>query len=361
MKVVSQLLLGLALSFALQAWKYGLPRAPVAVGRVALRWGFRLGALLASHEGRAWVTPGEHAPPSGQLALFQNVVAGHEPGDHIGCVGGKLSDTGIRIWASSFASPGVTMMLGVVPTSCEQRAAGFPGESLWLDANLRLPHDEGAPVLVYCHSGGAIVGSPHVDKGFPFNLHLATGFRVLSLAYPLAPKHRAPAAGAAVAQAIARLGKRRVVLVGFSGGAYPVLQAVLDHGVQPAGVALVSPMVAGRADLPSHRLHANKDIFSHDWIGCMQEASYEAGKETLLDKDWAAFASIPAFVQASSNEVFTDDAVEAARRMREAGGNATLDLVPHAPHGMALFVELIPEADAAMHRLASWLKQMLGK
>ncbi len=360
MKAASQLVVGLLLSFALQAWKYGLPRAPVAVGRVVVRWAFRLAGPFASHEGRVWVTPGEHAPPSGQLALLQNVLAGHEPGDHIGCVGGKLSETGIKVWSSGFQSPGVPMMLGVVPSSCEKKAEGFPGESIWLDLDVRKPLDDTAPVIVYCHGGGGIIGSPHADKGFPFNLHRATGFRVLSLAYPLAPKHRAPAAGTAVAEAIALLGgKRKVVFVGFSGGAYPVLQGVLDHGVRPAGVALLSGMVAGRADLPSHRLHANKDIFSPEWVACMQGASYEEGSETLLEKDWVAFASVPAFVQASENEVFTDDSVHAAQRMRAAGGNVTLDLVPHAPHGLVLFVELIPEADAAMQRLSGWIRQVV--
>jgi monoterpene epsilon-lactone hydrolase len=359
MKATSQLVVGIVLAFAVQAWKFSLPRAPVAVGRVVLRWVFRVGGPFASSEGGAWVTPGDHAPPSGQLALYQNLVAGHESSDHVGCIGGKLSEIGIRIWDSSFGSPGVTMMLGVVPSSCEKKAAGFPGQSLWLDSNMRKPLENDAPVIVYCHGGGGIIGSPHVDKGFPFNLNRQTGIRVLSLDYPLAPAHRAPAAGGAVADAVAKLGpSRKVILVGMSGGAYPVLQSVLDHGVQPAGVVLVSGMVAGRADLPSHSKHVDKDIFSHAWVACMQEASYASGSETLLDKDWSPFASVPTFVHASANEVFTDDALEATRRIRAVGGNATLDLVPHAPHGVVLFVELIPEADAAMQRLATWIKSV---
>ena len=50
------------------------------------------------------------------------------------------------------------------------------------------------------------------------------------------------------------------------------------------------------------------------------------------------------------------DATEAARLHRAAGGKVTLDLIPHAPHGLAVFQDMLPEANLALLRIRDWIK-----
>jgi acetyl esterase/lipase len=50
-----------------------------------------------------------------------------------------------------------------------------------------------------------------------------------------------------------------------------------------------------------------------------------------------------------------DDALRIARAQTSAGGNATVDLVGGCQHVFPIWSGLLPEADAAIHRIGAWI------
>src|SRR5439155_1725458 len=68
-------------------------------------------------------------------------------------------------------------------------AGGVPGE--WLESDGAGP---GAPVVLYFHGGGYLMGSVDTIRPLAANLAVAAGARVLTIGYRLAPEHPFPAA-----------------------------------------------------------------------------------------------------------------------------------------------------------------------
>ena len=368
MNLLTQFVLGIALVFAIQAFKFGPSQAHLAVGRIGLKWIWRVGGLFASSKDKVWLTPGSDEVPSGRLAFSQNAMAGDHtvmlPKENLlHCLStGTLDEKGVAALRASYPSAFTRMLNELVPESHERPCTeeGIPSGSIWIDTDLSI-EDEHAPVLLYLHGGAAIAGDGHTEKGFAYSLHKATGLRMLSLNYPLAPEHPAPAAGASVATALKApiLRNRRVILVGTSGGGLPVLQSILDHGAKPQAAVLLSPMVSS-TPLPSHKENTPRDFIADYLIHCAARASYPTPKHvSLLDKDWSAVRNIPLYFQVSASEVLLDDSKYAAAKVEKVGGKVTLDIYPHGPHAMALLQDIIPEAGPALLRIAEWVKEQV--
>lgn len=127
----------------------------------------------------------------------------------------------------------------------------------------------GAPLLVFLHGGGFVVGSFATHDGFCRRLCQDAGVHVLAVDYRLAPEHKAPAAGedcyAAYEWALehaAELGAdpSRVAVGGDSAGgnlAAVVTQTARDRGARlPALQVLIYPMVDPVGETVSRSLFA---------------------------------------------------------------------------------------------------------
>ncbi len=55
------------------------------------------------------------------------------------------------------------------------------------------------------------------------------------------------------------------------------------------------------------------------------------------------------------DEVLLDDAIRVSRAHGAAGGDATLDIVGGCQHVFPIWCGVIPEADAAVERIAAWI------
>lgn len=152
-----------------------------------------------------------------------------------------------------------------------------------LDARLYVP--EGTtrpPLLVYFHGGGFVQGS--IASHDPAVRELADLARVavLSVAYRLAPEHRAPAAGEDAFGALMWARENAVVLgidpdrIGVGGdSAGGNLSALVTHRcrakgeAQPKAQILIYPAVDFTRAMPSHRLFASGYILEAkriDWF-----------------------------------------------------------------------------------------------
>jgi monoterpene epsilon-lactone hydrolase len=68
----------------------------------------------------------------------------------------------------------------------------------------------------------------------------------------------------------------------------------------------------------------------------------------------------PAMITASKTEILRDNAVAMADRLREAGGDVTLELWKDMPHAWPLFAGMVVEADNTVARAGRFIARHLG-
>jgi acetyl esterase/lipase len=68
----------------------------------------------------------------------------------------------------------------------------------------------------------------------------------------------------------------------------------------------------------------------------------------------------PMLIQVGDHESLLDDAQRFARRAEEAGVDVTLEVEPEMQHVYQFLAGRAPEADAAIARMAAWVRPKLG-
>lgn len=235
------------------------------------------------------------------------------------------------------------------------------------------------PGMLWIHGGGLVIGAAKQDDRLCAGTAAALGITVVSIEYRLAPEHPYPAAlEDAVAawdwvQAQAgRLGidADRVVLGGESAGAgiaACLAQRLLDTGgVQPIAQWLFCPMLddrtAARRDLDAVRHWVwDSDANRFGWSSYLGAAPGAAQVPPYAVAARRADLSglPPAWLCVSDIELFHDEVVDYARRLRAAGVETTLDLVPGAPHGFENWAPDTEIARALVGRGQDWLRREL--
>jgi acetyl esterase/lipase len=233
------------------------------------------------------------------------------------------------------------------------------------DALLWRPRDrhDALPVVLAFHGGAFIVGGPLGAERIAVPLAAEHAIATVSLAYPLAPEHRAPAARDAARAALAALGDirgldpERVAVHGSSAGASLAAGLALharDEGRHLALQSLTCPALDSRAPLtddPRHSVHGVSPTLTREsviamwehYLGDARADSPElSGVVPALAHDLRGVA--PAHVTVAEYDVLRDEALEYARRLAESGVTVEVDLVPGTVHG---FDGLLPESQVA--------------
>ena len=246
-------------------------------------------------------------------------------------------------------------------------ADGVPCE--WVSA----PSARADRTILYFHGGAYTIGSLNTQRRFVALLSAAVAARVLNVDYRLAPEHPHPAAvDDAVTVYRWLLGEghdpRHIVLAGDSAGGgltAAALVAIRDNELPaPAGGALLSPWVDLAMTGESHDTRAHLDpMCSRDSLQPSADA-YLGGldpKTPLASPLYADLAGLPPLViHVGDHETLRDDARELAARAEDAAVPVEIWVAPEMIHVWHLFAGVVPEADAALARLADWIKQRLG-
>jgi acetyl esterase len=193
-----------------------------------------------------------------------------------------------------------------------------------------------APLLVFFHGGGFVVGDIESHDGLCQLMCSGAAVHVLSVEYRLAPEHKAPAAVedcfAAYRWALdhaAELGASRIAVGGDSaGGNLAALVALRsrDEGIpQPALQALLYPVLDLSAKTRSRTLFAegfflskmDTELFADLYLGGADLAADDARVSPLKAADLSGLA--PALVVTAGFDPLRDEGNDYAAALRSAG------------------------------------------
>ncbi|MBL8046337.1 MAG: alpha/beta hydrolase [Anaerolineales bacterium] len=236
-----------------------------------------------------------------------------------------------------------------------------------------------APVLLWMHGGGLVLGKPEIDEPNCIELVRALGLVIVSVDYRVAPEHPFPTpledcytALKWVAEQAVELNvdAARLAIGGESaGGGLAASLAHLAHDrgeVKPIFQLLVYPMLDDRS--------AARADFAHDDFLVWNQTSNRFGWEAYLRAQPGA-AQLPAYAVPARREnlsglppawlgvgtldMFHDECVAYAQRLQAAGVACECYVVPGAFHGFDTFAPQSQVVRAFMQAQVDALKQGL--
>lgn len=216
-----------------------------------------------------------------------------------------------------------------------------------------------APLLVFYHGGGQVIGSIDTHDDLCRELCRAGGIHVLSVDYRLAPEHKAPAGSADAYAAYlwacehaAELGADpgRIAVGGDSAGgnlaALVSLRARDEKGPPPALQLLLYPVTDYHGQTRSQTLFArgffltkrDMDWFTARFLGGANVVDTDPRVSPLLADDLSGLA--PALVVTAGFDPLRDEGRHYADAMREAGVTVDHREYGSLVHGFANFFPL---------------------
>lgn len=248
------------------------------------------------------------------------------------------------------------------------------------DTKLRVyvPENPSGAGLLWIHGGGLVLGAAAMDDMFCGETARDLGVTIVSVDYRLAPRHPFPAAlddahagwewmqrhASALGIDIAR-----IAVGGQSAGgglAAALVQRLHDEGAELAAQWLLCPMLDDRTaadrgrDAEAHFVWNNRS----NLVGWTSYLGTAPGALELPPYAAAARRSDlsglpPAWIYTSDVELFYDEDLEYARRLREAGVDVTVDVVSAVPHGFEAYAADSALARALVGRARGWLGERL--
>lgn len=206
-----------------------------------------------------------------------------------------------------------------------------------------------APGLLYIHGGGYLIGTAATGDHLCRTASERLGVVAVSVEYRLAPEHPFPAPLEDCYTALRWLAAQpdvdasRIAIVGESAGgglAAALTQLTRLHGeIAPAFQLLSYPMLDDRTND-----RTDIDETHHRWWSVRSNRyawrAYLGGNTGETPPAFAVAARCPdlaglppAWIGVGEHDLFHDEALAYARRLQDAGVDATLHVVPGAYHG----------------------------
>jgi acetyl esterase/lipase len=225
-------------------------------------------------------------------------------------------------------------------------------------------------VVLFFHGGGYSLGSARSHRALGKRIAFGARAKVVLPDYRLAPEHVFPAA---VEDAVAayrgllasNVQPERIAVGGDSAGAglaLALLVSLRDAGLpQPACAFLLSPFADLECRGESYASLAELDPIVSREMGVGMGRAYIGAREPgdpLASPVNAALDGLPPLLlQVGSREVVLDDARTIARKAREAGVPAKLEVWPGMIHVWHLFASVLEEGRRAVDDLGCFVRQ----
>ncbi|WP_104434820.1 alpha/beta hydrolase [Kineococcus xinjiangensis] len=254
-----------------------------------------------------------------------------------------------------------------------------PGVSVFVHG--RTASAERKPALLWIHGGGLVIGNARLDEGFCSRVAEELGAVVASVEYRLAPDHPFPVPLEDCYAALRWLAQQphvdaeRIAIGGASaGGGLAAALALLarERGeVHPAFQLLVYPMLDDRTtlrtDVDENRLRMwNQDSNRLGWqsyLGPYRRPGQPDGVPELAAPARAEDLSglPPAWIGVGTHDLFHDEDVDYAQRLRDAGVECEVHVVPGAYHGFDAIEQRAAVSQEFTRRQVEALARALGK
>ena len=247
--------------------------------------------------------------------------------------------------------------------------AGVPVE--WVEPKT-LSQDARAPICVYLHGGGFIVGSLNSHRDMATHLAAMAQVRMLMVDYRLAPEHPFPAAhedAMAVYQALLERGVSpdQLLMGGDSAGgnlALATAQSIRDAGLPlPRGLVLFSPWIDLTHQSNSIASNEATDAMLHRQLLVDALAMYAPTALATNPKISPLLGKLsglpPTLTVVSQSEILRDDALRLHQLLQAAGGDSTCLQWKHTPHAFPVMARLLPEARDALRQTAAFMARVL--
>ena len=266
------------------------------------------------------------------------------------------------------AEPGVTW---------EYLAIEGPGGAIPARVYRPATQDPAAPVIVFAHFGGGVIGDIETCHAFCTILSSIARAPVLSVDYRLAPEHRFPA-GLDDVLAAFRFGRDNAVRFGAPAGraaiggdsmggnfAAVVCQELKRAGEpQPCLQLLIYPCVDAASQTASMTTYADAFPLSRslmDWfIGHYMGPGDDPADPRLSPintKDLSGLA--PALVVTAGFDPLIDQGLAYARALKAAGVPVVYRCYDSLAHGFTAFTGAVPAADLACREVAGLVREGL--
>jgi acetyl esterase/lipase len=256
------------------------------------------------------------------------------------------------------------------PTVTERTLGGVPV----LDIKPKGWRDSGQ-VLVYTHGGAYTYFSARSSLPSGVVAADATGLRVVSVDYTVAPAGRWGQVTDEVLAVLAALQREGVrlkdlAIYGDSAGGGLAAGAVLkmrDRGLgMPAAVVLWSPWadITDRGDTAVTLKHAEPTYLYERHLKPAADAyaDPEDQRHPYVSPVYGDFTKgfPPTLIQGGTKEIFLSHFVRLYQAIDQAGGTAKLDLYEGMPHVFQPRLAAAPEGKAALRKMTAFLKHHLG-
>jgi acetyl esterase/lipase len=304
-------------------------------------------------------------------------------------VGGRTVDPRLQFIAAQ--SRGVPPLSSMAPEVARlHTAAGFgvlrgapePGVAI---TPLKVPGGDGliaarayrpdhigpdAPLLIFAHQGGGVIGDLDTTDNFCALLAAVAGWPVVSIDYRLAPENRFPAALEDMLAAC-RWGREAAASFGAASGRIAVggdsigghLAASACQGLRRAGEAqpalqlLIYPALDAAGEQPSMTLYgqswpltsADMAWFMGHYLG-PDDSPKDPRLSPLRESDLSGLA--PAVIAGAGFDPLLDQGEAYARALRGAGGQAVYRCYDSLTHAFTAFIDIVPAARAACRQIA---------
>jgi acetyl esterase/lipase len=232
-------------------------------------------------------------------------------------------------------------------------------------------------VVLYFHGGGFYEGSCEAYRAFAGQLSLASGTRVLTVDYRLAPENKYPAANEDCLGAYRWLLKngvsaKDIIIGGDSAGGTLTLMTLLslrDAGDQLPAAAFTLSAVTDYIDFDgeSYASRAKLDplMSSLDKVKVNMDRYLDPSKQketpsifSPLKQDLGGLP--PLLLQVGDHEILLSDSVRFAERAKKAGVDTTLEIYPNMFHCFQLTFFLMPEAKKAITNIGSFIQKHIN-
>lgn len=238
-----------------------------------------------------------------------------------------------------------------------------------------------APVILFIHGGGMIMGNPLMGLELVLPWAARTGAVVVSPDYRLAPQHPDPAPFEDcwrtlewVVASVAEFGgdPGRIIVTGHSAGAglaaALALRARDAGGPALLGQLLMCPMLDDRQRTPSSTELLGEGVWDRvanhtGWTALLGDrvGSVDVGTHAAPARADDLSGLAPAFLDVGSVDTFRDEVVDYATRLWAAGGEAELHVWPGAYHCFEIVAPSAGVSRQTLQARSDWIARKLGE